>query len=43
VPTTKEEGVRMAIQAILVDRMLKRYYPEAVQTKKGAKGLAVPK
>jgi hypothetical protein len=43
VPTTKDEGVRMAIQAILVDRMLKRYYPEAVQTKKGAKGLAVPK
>jgi len=42
VPTTKDEGVRMAIQAVLVDRMLKRYYPEAVQTKKGAKGLAVP-
>ena len=42
VPTTKDEGVRMAIQAVLVDRMLKRYYPEAVQTKKGAKGLAIP-
>lgn len=42
VPTTKDEGVRMAIQAVLVDRMIKRYYPEAVQTKKGAKGLAVP-
>ncbi|MGD0996166.1 MAG: peptidase [Candidatus Bathyarchaeia archaeon] len=43
VPTTKDEGVRMAIQAVLVDRMMKKYYPEAVQTKKGAKGLAIPK
>jgi hypothetical protein len=43
VPTTKDEGVRMAIQAVLVDRMVKRYYPEAVQSKKGTKGLAVPK
>ncbi len=43
VPTTKDEGVRMAIQAVLVDRMMKKYYPEAVQTKKGAKGLVIPK
>ncbi|MEM2394249.1 MAG: peptidase [Candidatus Bathyarchaeia archaeon] len=41
--TTKEDGVKMAIQAVLVDRMIKRYYPEAVQSKKGAKGLAIPK
>lgn len=43
IPTTKNEGVRMATQAILVDRIVKKYYPEAVQSKKGAKGLAVPK
>lgn len=43
IPTTKDEGIRMAIQAVLVDYMLKRYYPEAVQSKKGAKGLAIPK
>jgi hypothetical protein len=43
VPTTKDEGVRMAIQAVLVDRMVKKYYPEAVQSKKGAPGLAIPK
>nr|MDO8098875.1 peptidase [Candidatus Njordarchaeota archaeon] len=43
VPTTKDEGVRMAIQAVLVDRMIKKYYPEAVQSKKGTKGLAIPK
>ncbi|MEM2440139.1 MAG: peptidase [Candidatus Bathyarchaeia archaeon] len=42
-PTTKEDGVKMAIQAVLVDRMVKKYYPEAVQSKKGAKGLAIPK
>lgn len=42
-PTTKDEGVKMAIQAVLVDRMVKKYYPEAVQSKKGAKGLAIPK
>jgi hypothetical protein len=43
VPTTKDEGVRMAIQAVLVDRMIKKYYPEAVQSKKGPKDLAIPK
>jgi hypothetical protein len=43
VPTTKDEGVRMATQAVLVDRMMKKYYPGAVQSKKSAADLAVPK
>lgn len=42
-PTTAKEGVQMAIQAVLVYRMVKKHYPEAVQTKKGARGLAIPK
>lgn len=42
-PTTAKEGVQMAIQAVLVFRMVRKYYPEAVQTKKGATGLAIPK
>jgi hypothetical protein len=33
----------MATQAVLVDRMIKKYYPEAVQSRKGTKGLAIPK
>jgi hypothetical protein len=43
VPTTKDEGIRMATQAVLVDRMMKRYYPGAIQSKKGAPDLAIPK
>ncbi|MCC6019255.1 MAG: U32 family peptidase [Candidatus Verstraetearchaeota archaeon] len=42
-PTTKAEGVNMAKQAVLVARTVKKYYPEAVQSRKGAEGLAIPK
>jgi len=43
IPTSKQEGVNMGIQAILVARMVEKYFPEAKQSKKGAKGLAIPK
>lgn len=43
IPTTREEGVRMAFQAVLVVRTVQKYFPEAVQSKKGAAGLAIPK
>jgi hypothetical protein len=43
IPTTKQEGINMAIQAVLCARTVQKYYPEAVQSKKGAKGLAIPK
>jgi len=43
IPTTREEGVRMALQAVLVVRTVQKYFPEAVQSKKGAAGLAIPK
>lgn len=42
-PTTAKEGVNMAIQAVLVSRMVRKYYPEAVQSRKGSSGLAIPK
>jgi len=43
IPTSKQEGVNMGIQAVLVARMVEKYFPEAKQSKKGAKGLAIPK
>ena len=43
VPTTRQEGVNMGIQAVLVVRMVEKYFPEAKQSKKGAIGLAIPK
>jgi antitoxin component HigA of HigAB toxin-antitoxin module len=43
IPTTAQEGVLMAKQAVIVARTVKKYYPEAIQSKKGAKGLAIPK
>lgn len=42
VPTSKQEGVNMGIQAVLAARMVKKYFPEAKQSKKGAEGLAIP-
>ena len=42
-PTTAKEGVNMAIQAVLVSRMVRKHYPEAIQSKKGARGLAIPR
>jgi len=42
-PTTEREGVQMAKQAVLVYRIVKKYYPEAIQSKKGAADLAIPK
>ena len=43
IPTTRQEGVRMGEQAVLVAQVVEKYYPEAVQSRKGAKGLAIPK
>ena len=43
IPTSKQEGVNMGTQAVLVVRMVEEYFPEAKQSKKGAKGLAIPK
>lgn len=43
VPTTKAEGVNMALQAVLVVRTVKKYYPEAIQSGRGASDLAIPK
>jgi hypothetical protein len=31
-PTTEKEGIRMTKQASIVLEMLKRYYPEAIQS-----------
>jgi len=42
IPTSHQEGVNMGIQADQVARMVNRYFPEAKQSKKGAKGLALP-
>jgi hypothetical protein len=43
VPTTKEQGVQMALQAIMIKEHITRYFPEAIQSKKGAVDLAIPK
>jgi hypothetical protein len=43
IPTTKEQGVQMALQAIIVKEHITRYYPEAVQSRKGAPDLAIPR
>jgi len=43
VPTTKEQGVKMALTAVQAVEHIKRYFPEAVQSKKGAPDLAIPK
>jgi len=43
IPTSKQEGVNMGIQAVLVARMVEKYFPEARQSERGAKGLALPK
>jgi hypothetical protein len=42
IPTTTQEGINMGTQAVLVSRMVQKYFPEAKQSKKGAKGLAIP-
>lgn len=39
----EKEGKRMAEQAWLVVNMVEKYYPEAIQSRPGAKGIAVPK
>jgi hypothetical protein len=41
--TGEKEGIRMAWQAELVVKMVKKYYPQAKQSEPGAKGLAIPK
>lgn len=41
-PTSTEEVKLLAKQTSLVQRMIEKHYPEAVQSKPGAKGLAIP-
>jgi hypothetical protein len=41
--TGRTEGIRMAQQAELVVKMVKKYFPQATQSSKNAKGLAIPK
>lgn len=41
-PTSEKEAQMCAKQASLVKSMLVRFYPEAIQSKPGAKGLAIP-
>lgn len=43
IPTTREDGLRMGAQAALVSQMVRKYYPDAIQTKKGASVLRIPK
>jgi len=43
IPTTKEQGVRMALQAVMAVEHIRRYFPEAIQSKRGTPDLAVPK
>jgi hypothetical protein len=40
--TTAQNGIDMARQASIVIEMVKRYYPEAVQSKPGASDMHVP-
>ena len=40
--TGEKEGIRMAWQAELVVKAVKKYYPQAKQSQPGAKGLAIP-
>lgn len=41
-PTTPKEAEMCAKQASLVQRMIERFYPEAIQSKPNAEGLAIP-
>lgn len=43
VPTTKDQGVQMALQAVMIREHIARYFPEAVQSKRGAEDLAIPR
>jgi hypothetical protein len=43
IPTTQNEGVNMVIQAVLATRMVRKYFPEGIQSKNGIKDLAIPK
>jgi len=43
VPTTKEQGKNMALQAVIIYEHIMRYFPEAVQSTKNAPDLAIPK
>lgn len=41
-PTTEKEAAMCAKQASLTQRMIERFYPEAIQTKAGSRDLAIP-
>lgn len=42
-PTTEREGINMARQAILTARTVRKYFPEAKQSQRGAPDLAIPR
>jgi hypothetical protein len=42
IPTSPADGERMAGQAAIVKEFMERYFPEAIQSKRGAADLAVP-
>lgn len=43
IPTSQNEGINMGIQAVLATRMVRKYFPEGIQSKNGIKDLAIPK
>lgn len=43
IPTSQNEGVNMGIQSVLTVRMVRKYFPEGIQSKNGIKDLAIPK
>lgn len=43
VPTTKEQGRQMGIQAVIAVEHIRRFFPEAIQSRKGAPDLAIPR
>ena len=43
IPTSTQEGINMGMQAVMIARIVQKYLPDAKQSKKGAKGLAIPK
>lgn len=43
VPTTKEQGKQMGIQAVIAVEHIRRFFPEAIQSKRGSPDLAIPK
>lgn len=43
VPTTREQGRQMGLQAVIAVEHIRRFFPEAVQSRRGAPDLAIPR